>query len=130
MDAKATIREVLIADEIMRDLLPNRKSFLKSGDMTGDTKTPVLTFRDGPMVNMDERLFQHEVYVRIYDQPKNGTINISAIGLRMKELIHLKELPLQDGRFVKAKLNNTLGELEDPAFGLTFVEYQFRVLDI
>lgn len=127
-DAKATIRDILKADSIMRDLLPNGKSFIKAGDMNGSHKMPVLTFRDGPLVNLEERLFQHEVYVRVYDDPKNGTININAIGKRMADLLNLQELPLQDGRFVKCKLNNTLGELEDPAYNKTFVEYQFRVL--
>lgn len=128
IDAKATIREILIADSELRDLLPNRKSFLKSGDMTGETKTPVLTFRDGPLVGLGERLWQKDVYVRVYDEPKMGTINIDKIGRRMQELLHLKELQLQDGVPVQCKLNSTLGELEDPAFHKTFVQYQFRVL--
>ncbi len=130
IDGKATIRDVLMEDAIIRDLLPNRKSFIKVGDMTGETKVPVITFRDGPSVNLEERLFQHEVYIRIYDEPKNGTINISAIGRRIVELIHLQVLPLEDGQFIKCKLNNTLGELEDPAYNKTFVEYQFRILAI
>lgn len=130
IDGKATIREVLMADDILRDLLPNRKSFLKVGDLNGETKMPALTFRDGPTVNLDQRLFQHEIYVRIYDEPQNGTINISEIGRRLVQLIHLQELPLTDGRFIQCKLNNTLGELEDPTIRKTFVEYQFRILAI
>lgn len=130
MDAKATIREVLLADEQLRELLPNRKSFLKVSDMSGDVKTPCITFRDGPTVNLDENLMEHNVYMRIYDHPENGTININDIAIRIKELIHLKELPLRDGRFVKCKFVSTLGELEDPAYGLTFVQYQYKVLGI
>lgn len=128
IDAKATIREVLMADSIMRDLLPNRKAFLKAGDMSGETKMPALTFRDGPLVNLGERLWQKDVYVRVYDDPKMGTINTDKIGKRMAELLHLHQLNLQDGVSVKCKLMSTLGELEDPAFHKTFVQYQFRVL--
>lgn len=128
IDGKATIREVLMADEVLRELLPNRKVFLKTGDLNGETKMPAITFRDGPSVNMDQRLFQHEIYVRIYDDSQNGTINISQIGRRIVELIHLADLPLRDGRFIQCKLNNTLGELEDPNIRKTFVEYQFRIL--
>ena len=128
IDAKATIREVLIADSQMRDLVVNRKAFLKAGDMTGEQKMPALTFRDGPLVNLGERLWQKDVYVRVYDEPANGTINIDKIGRRMAELLHLQELKLQDGVPVKCKLMSTLGELEDPAFNKTFVQYQFRVL--
>lgn len=128
IDGKATIRDVLMADDLLRDMLPSRKSFLKVGDLNGETTLPALTFREGPIVSMDQRLYQHEIYVRIYDEPQNGTINISPIGKRMYDLLHLKDLPLIDGRFVKCKLNNTLGELEDPNIHKTFVEYQFRIL--
>lgn len=127
-DAKATIREIFLRDSKLRELLPNRKSLLKAGDMSGETKMPAVTFRDGPLVPVGDRVWQQEVYVRIYDEPKNGTINIGPIGMRMKDLIHLQKFELQDGVFVEARLNNTLGELEDPAFDKTFVEYQFRVI--
>lgn len=130
IDGKATIREILMADTIIRDLFPNGKVFLKPGDLNGETKMPAMTFRDGPIVNLDERLFQHEVYIRVYDEPQMGTINISAVGRRMRDLLHLQTLPLQDGTFIKCKLNNTLGELEDPNIKKTFVEYQFRILSI
>ena len=119
-----------MADATIRNIFPNGKVFLKAGDLNGETKMPAMTFREGPTVNMDERLFQHEVYIRVYDEPQMGTINISAVGRRMVELLHLQNIPLHDGQFVKCKLNNTLGELEDPNIKKTFVEYQFRILAI
>jgi len=128
IDAKATIRDVLKADSIMRDLLPNGKSFLKAGDMNGETKMPALTFRDGPLVNLGDRLWQKEVYVRVYDEPKMGTINIDKLGRRMADLLNMQELALHDGVHVQCKLMSTLGEMEDPAYKKTFVQYQFRVL--
>ena len=130
IDGKATIREILMADSTIRNLFPNGKVFLKAGDLNGETKMPAMTFREGPTVNLEERLFQHEIYIRVYDEPQMGTINISAVGRRMVELLHLQNLPLHDGQFVKCKLNNTLGELEDPNIKKTFVEYQFRILAI
>lgn len=130
IDAKAPILDILKNDDILKDMLPNNKSFKKMGDLDGETKLPVITFQLGPSVNLDENLFQNDLYLRVYDEPKMGTINISKIGKRIKDLLHKKEIPLNDGVFVKCKLNNTIGELEDQAFHKTFIEYQYRIFAI
>ena len=129
-DAKATIKDILQSDQVIRDLLPNGKSFYIMGALRGDSKLPALTFQDGPTISVGDRLFRTEIYVRVYDEPANGTINIHKIGSRMVELLHLKTMDLGMGRFIECRLNNTLGELDDQALGKRFVEYQFRVATI
>lgn len=129
-DAKAVVLDILRNDETLRNMLPNRNSFYRMGQLNGDSRLPAITFQDGPSVNLEENLFQSELYLRIYDDPLNGTINITPIGRRIMELLHQKQLNFEEGRFIKCKLNNTLGELEDQAIHKVFVEYQYRFLVI
>lgn len=126
-DAKAKIREILMADEAIRDVVPNNKVFYKMGDVKADGKFPALMFQDGPIVNLEMFSFRQDIYVRVYDEPANGTINIHKIGRRIKALLHLQEFTLEGDVLVESRLNNTLGELEDQALGKNFIEYQLRI---
>lgn len=129
-DAKATIRDILMGDDIIRDLLPNNKVFYKMGEVKPDGKFPALMFQDGPIVNLEHFSFRQDIYVRVYDEPQNGTIYINKIGNRMRKLLHLQQFTIEDDVMVECRLNNTLGELEDQTIGKNFVEYQFRITTI
>jgi hypothetical protein len=129
-DTKAAVLDILKADSTLKNMLPNNRSFYRMGKIPGDAKLPAIMMRDGPSVNLDERLFRNELYIRIYDEPEMGTIRITPIGIRIKELLHLQNFQLKQGEFIKCKLNNTLGELEDQAYHKTFVEHQYRISSI
>jgi len=129
-DAKAVIKDFLIEDSVIRELLPNRKSIYPMGKLVGDSKMPAVMLQDGPIINIDENLMQNDIYIRIYDDPEMGTINIYEIGNRIFEILHNKRLPLEHGQFIKCKFNNTTGELEDQSLHKRFVEYQYRILSI
>lgn len=130
IDAKAAVLDILKGDTQLRDMLPNGKSFYRMGQIKGDTKLPAISFQTGPSVLLEENLYLNELYIRVYDEPEFGTMNIAPIGKRMHELLHKQQFPLDDGVFVKCKLNNTLGELEDQAIHKTFTEYQYRIYSI
>lgn len=129
-DAKAVIKDVLLADQVLREMLPNRKSIYPMGKISGESKMPAIMMQDGPIVNLEENLLQNEIYIRVYDEPELGTININPIGQRIFDLIHQKRLPLENGQFIKCKFYNTTGELEDQSLHRRFVEYQYRILSI
>lgn len=130
IDAKAAVLDILRQDSTLRDMLPNAKSFYRMGQINGETKLPAISFQTGPSVLIEENLYLNELYLRVYDEPEMGTMNISPIGQRIKALLHQQRFSLDDGVFVKCKLNNTLGELEDQAIHKTFVEYQYRIYSI
>lgn len=129
-DAKAAIKDILIEDQELRDMLPNRKSIYPMGLIKGDSKMPAIMLQDGPIINQDENLMQNEVYIRVYDEPQMGTININPIQKRIFDLLHRKEIPVEGGRFIKCKFYNTSGELEDPTLSRRFVESRYRILTI
>lgn len=129
-DAKAVVKDILIDDVEIRDMLPNRKSIYPMGHITGESKMPCIMLADGPIVNQDENLMQNEIYIRVYDDPALGTININPIQQRIFKLLHGVQLEIEGGRFIKSKFSNTSGELEDQSLSKRFVESRYRIFTI
>lgn len=129
-DAKAAIKDIFIEDPVLRDLLPNRKSIFPMGLISTETKMPAIMLADGPIVNVEENLLQNEIYIRVYDEPALGTININVIQSRIFTLLHKVQIPIEGGRFIKCKFYVTTGELEDQSLGRRFVESRYRILTI
>lgn len=129
-DAKAVVKDILIDDAELRDMLPNRKSIYPMGLVQADGKFPCIMLADGPIVNQDENLMQNEIYIRVYDDPALGTININPIQQRIFKLLHGVQMEIEGGRFIKSKFNNTSGELEDPSLSKRFVESRYRIFTI
>ncbi len=128
--SKQSLYEILKADTTLRDMLGNNKSIVAAGLATGQTKTPFITLQEGPVVRVGDNLLREEYYVRVYDKKENASIYLNKIGTRIHQLLDKAEFSPVRGRVVTCRFESSLGELEDQALSLNFIEYQYQVLSI
>lgn len=126
-NGKAVIAKILKTDEELRDLLPNRKSIVPAGMLTGESKWPAITIQEGPIVRDGSYKLITEYYIRVYDEKRNGSIFIDKIGYRIHQLLDDQQLELERGRFITCRFQDSLGELDDPTLNKNFIQYRYRI---